>query len=226
MERPRYGVGYAILDLRTGEVVDTANEGEHFIAAQEGDHVYNKAQINYNERQKKLKKNFLQKEKFHKTFDKSKALADELFVKTGKLKAYAMMNILQGFVYFDGSIRIGRKFATTADLAKLYNVSRQAMGVIINQLVEDEVLAKCETGIELNDGTRKKSCLLYNPYIAVRAKDVPAFLVELFRNSKWNVYDGKIDDEVDDEIEFDNDVDFDDEIDDELDDEFDDEDEY
>lgn len=195
MERPRYGEGYAIIDLRTGDIVDTAEIGEHFIAAKEGDHIYSQAQVDYNERKKRLQKNFMRKENFHKMFDKSKALADKMFIEEGKLKAYAIMNSLEQYIFFDGSIRIKGKFATVTDLAKLYKVSRQSMSEIISQLIKDEVLAKCETGDEFDDGTGRKYCLLYNPYISVRSRDVPVFLIDLFHDSKWNIYDNEAEDQ-------------------------------
>lgn len=169
MERIKTEKEFEVVNVKTGEVVDTLGVGDKIVHPKEANNI----QYNYSKGQSFIKiyveVNALRKELTQGEFCVAMSLAD--FV------------CYEDFILRKGGHHNG-KILTTRDLAVEMDMGYDNLRKIITSLVKKNVIGVHKTGII--DGTNQPAkAITANPYIYSKGNNANKTILSLYENSKW-----------------------------------------
>lgn len=158
-----------VVNSKTGEITNELFPGDKIVKVKQSEYVQN----NY--------ANFQKGKGFTKTFD---SVVMPLYIKLSA-KEFAIAMALKPLIsYGDGILRYEGKYATSKDISIILQEDYGNIKRNISKLIEYEVLKRIEKPSELRE-SRKKKCLVANPYIYMRGQDIETDTVKMFMNTYW-----------------------------------------
>lgn len=162
--------------VHIGQVV--SDDGVILHDIYEGDRYISKEQTEY------IQNNYLNFKK-GAAFTKVLIDADLLLFKKLTIREYAIASILKSFIdYQDGYLKYNKKIVDIKTLSEILEENYDTFRKTITSLEKKGVLSKQEIQSDTY-ANKTKICIVLNPYIFFRGKDVNKWIADLFKNTEW-----------------------------------------